>query len=73
MMQFERLPERTRFRLTRIAARLTLFDVGQAADVAPPRLSEFERGEGTLQPEVLARVRAVLEAATYEQEGPHAA
>jgi transcriptional regulator with XRE-family HTH domain len=38
------LHEGIEFRLARIAAGLTLFDVGVRAGVSPPRLSEFERG-----------------------------
>ena len=60
MLQFDHLPEGTQVRLTRIAAGLTLFDVGRRADVSPPRLSEFERGRPSLTPEAVARVREVL-------------
>lgn len=70
MLQIERLPEGTQLRLARIAAGLTLFDVGKRADVSPPRLSEFERGRPSLSPEAVARVRAVLstESAISERE-----
>ncbi len=60
MLQIDHLPEGTQFRLTRIAAGLTLFDVGRLADVSPPRLSEFERGRPSLPPEAVARVRVLL-------------
>jgi transcriptional regulator with XRE-family HTH domain len=60
MLQIDRLPEGTQLRLTRIAAGLTLFDVGKLADVSPPRLSEYERGKPSLSPDAVARVRALL-------------
>ncbi len=60
MLQIDHLPEGTQLRLARIAAGLTLFDVGKLADVSPPRLSEFERGRPSLPPEAVARVRALL-------------
>ena len=60
MLQIDHLPEGTQLRLARIAAGLTLFDVGKRADVSPPRLSEFERGRPALPPEAVARVRALL-------------
>jgi len=60
MLQIDHLPEGTQIRLARIAAGLTLFDVGKLADVSPPRLSEFERGRPSLPPEAVARVRALL-------------
>jgi transcriptional regulator with XRE-family HTH domain len=59
-LQVDHLPEGTQLRLARIAAGLTLFDVGMRASVSPPRLSEFERGRGSLAPEAVARVYAVL-------------
>jgi transcriptional regulator with XRE-family HTH domain len=60
VLQFDHLPEGTQLRLARIAAGLTLFDVGTRADVSPPRLSEYERGRPSLSPEAVARVRVVL-------------
>jgi transcriptional regulator with XRE-family HTH domain len=60
MLQIDYLPEGTQLRLARIAAGLTLFDVGKLADVSPPRLSEYERGRPSLPPEAVARVRALL-------------
>ncbi len=60
MLEISRLPEGTQLRLARIAAGLTLFDVGRLADVSPPRLSEFERGRPSLSPEAVARVRMLL-------------
>jgi transcriptional regulator with XRE-family HTH domain len=60
VLQIDHLPEGTQLRLARIAAGLTLFDVGKRADVSPPRLSEFERGRPSLPPEAVARVRALL-------------
>jgi transcriptional regulator with XRE-family HTH domain len=60
VLQIDHLPEGTQLRLARIAAGLTLFDVGKLADVSPPRLSEFERGRPSLPPEAVARVRALL-------------
>lgn len=66
MLTLETLPEGTRLRLTRVAAGLTLFEVGRLANVSPPRLSEFERGRGKLAPGALQRVRAVLTATCGE-------
>ncbi len=60
MLRMDHLPEGTQLRLARIAAGLTLFDVGKRADVSPPRLSEFERGRPSLSLEAVARVRALL-------------
>lgn len=60
MLQFDHLPEGTRLRLARVAAGLTLFEVGIRATVSPSRLSEFERGRGSLAPDAVARVYAVL-------------
>jgi transcriptional regulator with XRE-family HTH domain len=61
VLQVERLPEGTQFRLARIAAGLTLLDVSSRADVSPPRLSEFERGlASALSPEAVERVRSVI-------------
>lgn len=60
MLLFNQLHEGTQIRLARIAAGLTLFDIGSRADVSPPRLSEFERGRLTLAPEVVGRIRDVL-------------
>jgi len=60
MLRLDHLPEGTQLRLARIAAGLTLFDVGKLADVSPPRLSEFERGRSSLSPEAVERVRVVL-------------
>ena len=63
MLRLDALAEGTQVRLARIAAGLTLFDVGSRAGVQPPRLSEFERGRLALAPEAVARVRAALVAA----------
>ena len=63
MLAWDRLPEGTALRLARVAAGLTLFDVGAKAGVPPSRLSEFERGRLALPPEAVARVRAALVAA----------
>jgi transcriptional regulator with XRE-family HTH domain len=60
VLQIDHLPEGTQLRLARIAAGLTLFDVGRLADVSPPRLSEYERGRPSLPPEAVARVRSLL-------------
>jgi transcriptional regulator with XRE-family HTH domain len=60
MLDVANLPEGVQLRLARIAAGLTLFDVGKLADVSPPRLSEFERGRPSLSPEAVERVRAAL-------------
>jgi len=60
VLHIDHLPEGTQLRLARIAAGLTLFDVGMRARVSPPRLSEFERGRGSLAPDSVARVYAVL-------------
>lgn len=68
MLQIDHLPEGTQLRLARIAAGLTLFDVGRLADVSPPRLSEFERGRPSLPPEAVARVRDALAGASALRE-----
>jgi transcriptional regulator with XRE-family HTH domain len=60
VLQIDHLPEGTQLRLARVAAGLTLFDVGKLADVSPPRLSEFERGRPSLPPEAVERVRTLL-------------
>lgn len=60
MLRIDQLPEGTQLRLARIAAGLTLFDVGKLAGVSPPRLSEFERGRPSLAAEAIERVREVL-------------
>jgi transcriptional regulator with XRE-family HTH domain len=60
VLQLDHLPEGTQLRLARVAAGLTLFEVGKLADVSPPRLSEYERGRPSLPPEAVERVRAVL-------------
>ena len=60
MLDVANLPEGVQLRLARIAAGLTLFDVGKLANVSPPRLSEFERGRPSLSPDAVERVRAVL-------------
>jgi transcriptional regulator with XRE-family HTH domain len=74
MLDVANLPEGVQLRLARIAAGLTLFDVGKLADVSPPRLSEFERGRPSLPPEAVARVRALLagEAPTMARETTNA-
>ena len=63
MMDFGGLREGTQLRLARVAAGLTLFDVGSRAGVSPPRLSEFERGVRPMEPSAVDRVRSVLAAA----------
>ena len=60
MLQIDHLPEGTQLRLARIAAGLTLFDVGIRTNVSPLRLSEFERGRSSLTPDAVERMRAVL-------------
>jgi len=60
VLRFDQLHEGTQVRLARVAAGLTLFEVGVRASVSPPRLSEFERGRRSLAPEAVARVYAVL-------------
>lgn len=60
MLRIDHLPEGIQLRLARIAAGLTLFDVGSRAGVSPPRLSEYERGQRSLAPEAVERVHAVL-------------
>jgi transcriptional regulator with XRE-family HTH domain len=60
VLQVDHLPEGTQLRLARVAAGLTLHDVGVRANVSPPRLSEFERGRGSLAPDAVTRVLAVL-------------
>ncbi len=64
MLRIEELPEGRQVRLLRVAAGLTLFDVGARAGVSPARLSEFERGRRHLPPDAIERVRAVLNAET---------
>ena len=66
MLRFDLLQEGTRVRLARVAAGMTLHDVGVRAGVSPPRLSEYERGRGTLPPDAIARVWAVLDDAARE-------
>jgi hypothetical protein len=68
VFRVEQLPEGTQFRLARIAAGMTLFEVGKRADVSPPRLSEFERGLPSLSPDAVARVRTVLAGADPSRE-----
>jgi transcriptional regulator with XRE-family HTH domain len=60
VLQLDDLPEGTQLRLARIAAGLTLFDVGVRANVSPPRLSEFERGRPSLTRDAIERVREVI-------------
>jgi transcriptional regulator with XRE-family HTH domain len=60
VFKVDHLPEGTQLRLARIAAGLTLFEVGRLADVSPPRLSEFERGRPSLPPDSIARVQTIL-------------
>lgn len=69
MLSLDRLPEGTQLRLARIAAGLTLFDVGSRAGVSPPRISDHERGVRTLPPDAAARVRAVLARAAGDASG----
>jgi transcriptional regulator with XRE-family HTH domain len=67
VLQLTCLPEGTQLRLARVAAGLTLHDVGVRANVSPPRLSEFERGRASLAPDAVARVHAVLRNANRTQ------
>ncbi len=60
MLDLDRLSEGSALRLARVAAGLSLFDVGSRAGIQPPRLSEYERGRLTLPPETVARIRAAL-------------
>jgi transcriptional regulator with XRE-family HTH domain len=60
VFRFEQLPEYTQFRLARVAAGLTLFELGRRASVSPPRLSEFERGHVALPAKVLASLELIL-------------
>jgi hypothetical protein len=70
VLQFEDLPEGTQFRLMRVALGLTLFQVGAAATVSPPRLSEYERGRGALPPDAVVRVHKFLvQASEHQHEG----
>lgn len=63
MLTLDRVSEPAQFRMARIAAGLTLFDVGRRAGIQPPRLSEFERGRLVLPRDAVARIRATLVAA----------
>ena len=67
MLQLKCLAEGTQLRLARVAAGLTLHDVGMRANVSPPRLSEFERGRASLAADAVARVHAVLRPANRTQ------
>ena len=66
LLRLDNLSEGAEVRLARIAAGLTLFDVGVRANVSPPRLSEFERGRGSLPPDAVERVRTVLAEASRQ-------
>jgi transcriptional regulator with XRE-family HTH domain len=60
VLRFDQLHEGMQVRLARVAAGLTLFEVGVRASVSPSRLSEFERGRGSLAPDAVARIHEVL-------------
>lgn len=60
MLHFDHLHEGTKFRLARVAAGMSLLDLGAKAGIAPPRLSEFERGYRVLPADALDRMRAIL-------------
>jgi hypothetical protein len=51
------------FKIARIKARLTQWEVSRAADIPPYRISSFEQGRIELRPDELARLRAALERA----------
>jgi predicted transcriptional regulator len=51
------------FKISRIKARLTQWEVARAADVPPYRISSFEQGRIDLRPDELARLRAAVEQA----------
>lgn len=72
MFELERLDEGTQFRLARVAAGLSQYDVATRAGVAPQRISELERGRGQLPPVVIERIRGVLDEAN-RAEAPDAA
>lgn len=64
MLDLDHIDEGTKLRVARTVARLSLFDVAMRAGVAPQRLSEYERGRaGSLTPDAINRVRAVLNTA----------
>lgn len=60
MQDLSGLPEGLELRLRRVAAGLTLFEVGVRTGIEPPRLSEFERGRRALPPDDVARIRRAL-------------
>ncbi len=49
------------FKIARIKARLTQWEVARAADVPPYRISSFEQGRIELSTDELGRLRAALE------------
>jgi DNA-binding XRE family transcriptional regulator len=48
------------FKIERIKARLTQWEIARAADVAPYRISAFEQERIELKPDEIARLRAAL-------------
>lgn len=64
MLQIEELPAGRRLRVLRVAANLTLFQLGTKASVSPARISDYERGVGQLSSDAIDRLCSVLEEAT---------
>ncbi len=51
------------FKIARIKARLTQWELGRAADIPPYRISAFEQERIELKSDELSRLRAALEQA----------
>lgn len=51
------------FKIARIKARLTQWEVARLSDIPPYRISSFEQGRIDLKPDELARLQAVLQRA----------
>lgn len=49
------------FKILRIKARATQWEIARAADIPPYRISSFEQGRIELKSDELARLRAALE------------
>jgi len=51
------------FKVARLQARLTQFDIAKVADVPPYRISSFETGRGVLTDEQVVRLYQAIETA----------
>ena len=67
MLHIEDLPAGRRLRVLRVAANLTLFQLGTKANVSPARISDYERGVGQLPSDALERLCSILEEATRRE------